>query len=295
MREPMQLRGRVSLAVVVSCLASVLLSACVGGQRADMLLAGSDQAPPDSNVQVSRSAVASVRPVVIGEQRSVDDWLKVLPNGAIEATGSLCGATRVLVPGKRFLVGLVVSQDVSGVRIRHLVPLILDERTVGTTGGRPSQLPALLAADEADPHYVTVRFVLGRGLLFAQSVDFSGDPVTWSDDTGSPVEVYLESVDVDARRPSLPGKPWLLLDKAHFSWQLAGNATVAGDTAYPGRYAGLVQLQIPDKLGSAAIYHVPMVFCSDAQQLQDWQGRIVRTQETTVAVALSDSRLVAAK
>lgn len=88
---------------------------------------------------------------------------------------------------KEVCLGVVRSEDVAGVLVFHVVPVIVDDRTQVTVQGRQASFASLLGKDEVLGREVSATFVVTEGgLCVARAVAFSGKEAEWTSSVDVP-------------------------------------------------------------------------------------------------------------
>jgi hypothetical protein len=176
------------------------------------------------------------------------------------------------VPG-RTLGGIAVPEDIDGIRVYHVLPIILDEGTAIRTrrGVSLSRAELLYRVGAASTPYVTARLTLGPRALFA-------DLLGIDEATTAPTPEYLvvpgggatHGKDVAGQSRDASGTPWLSIPPSGrpstVPLELHGYDSWSMEISEPNGTFGVADLGMYDSIRGAGIVHIARVyFASEAE------------------------------
>lgn len=233
---------------------------------------------PTLSVTASQSAAAArdVRPAIVNEMVSDTAWLSVQPDGSLIATGYLDGSlgrsTRQLPGGtieSTYTVSLTVPETVGGVRLLHVLPMVIPDGTSVSVAGKKQTVSALFSDDSSfDPqgNWVAARFSLQDRWIRVDELRYTSTETTWGPwpyDFPATANVDESTAFLDAARPAQPGVPWLDVSQDATAPYVLHGYTGGGVTSSSEPEDGVsasTDVAVPDRLGPVAIYHVVQVF-----------------------------------
>jgi hypothetical protein len=215
-------------------------------------------------------AKAALSKAFVGETASSDDWLTVSADGSFEAMGVLQGGgSWDFGDGERFLIGLRVPEVVGGITIYHVVPLVATVETPVTYMGERHAIDELLLPPEGgtvayDGYWVKARFSVQDRWIRADSIVYTEQESRWGawpDDYPALADLDPWRLAVDAEMPVSSDRTWLDVRSNEDVFDLEGYwAGWLSAESEGHNFKGSFDVTIPDRLGSAAIYHVTQVF-----------------------------------
>lgn len=243
-----------------------------------------------AEIEAAVRAVGSVR---LGKtEAEARGWLRQ-DGAALQVDGFVNDAWAIEGLPKAVCLGVVRPEDVAGVLVFHVVPVIVDDRTLVTVQGRQASFASLLGKDRVLGREISATFVVTEGgLCMARAVAFSGKEAEWT-----------SSVDVP---PSFSCDPGVLLERrASASFREHGWLDVPGDGEGRGTLVGSVtsvssrsggpdpapgigelDVAVADALGPAPLVHVARVFIDDPALLERAQDLLPEREDETATLSV---------
>ncbi len=228
---------------------------------------------------VSRE-IGRMRPAFVDGRRAPAEWLSPLPDGSIEATGLFTPPVEgpATESGSRVLLGLRVPQRIGPLRVFHVVPLVLDERTEVVFDGQRRNF--LEVDEEAGTYYALVRFRPRGDAFHAEHVENTGahpPALAWPFQVPD-ANLSDRQLARDAGRPAEPKKPWLYVSEWG-SFSLAGYEVGLHSATPPVEgLSASVDVLVPDRLGPSVVYHLVPVFVKGSSGLSFPQPHVADSE-----------------
>ena len=220
--------------------------------------------------QKASGPLASLRPAIVNGHKSANDWLHVEPDGTFTATGYMSNGSGPWLDraGSPPFFGLEVPQIVGGFTLYHMVPLVYSGPTTVTVDGRPFDMGNVLGMPATDSpafyqsmYTLTAKFSVQKGWIRAESLAFVSRGLL--EDKPKPgvsrgydypdASLAGPQMAQDATRPAT-SSPWLDVSAAPGARAFVLDGWINGDTEdNTGIHFGV---NVPDRLGPAAIYHI---------------------------------------
>jgi len=233
-----------------------------------------------------------LRPCFVNGTEGRSDWLSVLPDGSIEATGFFGTNFEDVMDlsGKHILTGLTVPERVGGLAVYHVIPLMVDDETDVSFRGTATSFVTMLDSRMGDApgrYWVVARFRLRAGRFRANYIAYSrreANVAPWPDQIRG-ADISMPRIAGDEAGPR-SRRTWLDIyagapPASLIGYDVASSRVLADPPS--GNLVSSVEMMVPDRLGDAVIYHVVQVFADDAA--------LARSTEPSPGASADDLRM----